>query len=70
MQGQGQQERIAWRLGEIARSTGVSLAFLRKQQREGKLNVRRLGSAVVVLDTDLREWLKGMPIEQAATVRR
>jgi hypothetical protein len=52
------QERLAWRLDEIAKATGLSVAFLRKQDRESKLPTKRVGGAVLVLDSDLRRWLE------------
>ena len=52
--------RLAWRFPEIANQTGLTVPFLRKQERLGHLRARRIGGAVVVLDKDLREWLEGV----------
>jgi hypothetical protein len=51
------QQKLAWRPLEIARAVGVSLPFVRKELRKGRLKSRRLGAAVVVLDRDLKSWL-------------
>lgn len=51
--------RLSYRLEEVAESTGLSLGMIRKEVREGKLNVRHIGRAVVVLSEDLETWLKG-----------
>jgi hypothetical protein len=52
-------ERLSWRLAEFSRASGLSLPFLRKQAREGKLPVRKVGGAVIVLDNDARAYLAG-----------
>jgi hypothetical protein len=52
-------ERLAWRLSQLAEATGLSLPFLRVQARIGKLRTRKIGSAVIVLDEDARAFLAG-----------
>lgn len=58
MSDQQKTERLAWRLNEVSIATGFSLQFLRKLDREGQLPTRRRGSAVYILDSDLRRWLE------------
>jgi len=50
-------ERIAWSLQEIAKATGLSLGFLRKEVRRGGLPVKRFGRRVLVLEADLKVYL-------------
>jgi hypothetical protein len=57
MQSQEATQRIAWGLGEIAQSTGLSLAFLRNEVRRQALPVKRFGRRVLVLEEDLRRYL-------------
>ena len=51
--------RLSWRLAQLSRATGLSLPFLRKEARLGRLATRKLGGAVIVLDTDARAYLAG-----------
>jgi hypothetical protein len=51
--------RLAWRVAELAAASGLSIQFLRKEIREGKLPKRKLGGAVIVLDSDARAYLAG-----------
>ena len=66
MQGEEVAQRVAWGLAEIARSTGLSLAFLRNEVRRNALPVKRFGRRVLVLDEDLRHYLSnGRPNAEA-----
>lgn len=47
-----------WRLHELAEAYGLSVAFLRKEIRLGKLPAKRAGTAVLVLDEDFRSYLE------------
>ena len=49
--------RIAWSLAEISVLTGLSLGYLRNEQRSGRLPIKKFGRRVVVLDQDLRAYL-------------
>ena len=49
--------RLAWGVGDISTSTGLSAGFLRKQIKAGKLRARRAGRRVLVLDRDLHRYL-------------
>jgi excisionase family DNA binding protein len=51
-------QRTAWSLAEIAQKTGLSLGYLRNEQRAGRLPIRRFGRRVLVLDEDLRTYLR------------
>jgi len=49
--------RRAWRLKELASAYGISVSFLRKEIRTGRLPAKRAGAAVLVLDSDFRRYL-------------
>jgi hypothetical protein len=49
--------RAAWSLAEISGLTGLSVGYLRNEQRSGRLPVKRFGRRVVVLDKDLQLYL-------------
>lgn len=49
--------RLAWRIEEIARETGLSIQFLRKEIRNENLKAKKKGRCVLVLDADLRQYL-------------
>ena len=51
--------KLAWRLAEIFKATGISISQLRNEARRGALVVRRRGRMVYVLDEDLRRYLEG-----------
>lgn len=52
-------ERLSWRIDEIAKATGLSSQFIWKQIRLDKLKVRKIGRCVLVLDEDLKMYLRG-----------
>lgn len=49
--------RLAWRVEEIARETGLSIQFLRKEIRNKNLKAKKKGRCVLVLEEDLRQYL-------------
>jgi len=51
--------RLSWRLDQLAEATGLSIPFLRKEARYGRLKTRKIGAAVIVLDRDVKEFLTG-----------
>jgi excisionase family DNA binding protein len=54
--------KMAWSLGEVASSTGLSVGFLRNEIRAGRLPGRKFGRRVLVRDDDLQSYLeKGSP---------
>jgi|HubBroStandDraft_4_1064222.scaffolds.fasta_scaffold3471431_1 excisionase family DNA binding protein len=57
-------QRIAWSIGEVSATTGLSAGFVRKEIRAGRLRARRAGRRVLVLDRDLRRYLNGEPESQ------
>ena len=59
-------QRTAWSLAEIAQKTGLSLGYLRNEQRAGRLPIRRFGRRVLVLDDDLRTYLSKGSSERTA----
>lgn len=56
--------RLAWRVEEVAKATGLSVPFLRKEIRDGKLNAKKMGRCVVILDQELRIYLMGDKYEK------
>jgi len=50
--------RLAWSLTEIAKQTGLSVSFLRKEIRDGNLIIKRFGRRILVRDEDLRLYLE------------
>jgi excisionase family DNA binding protein len=58
MESQEYSRRMAWGLGEISESTGLSLGFLRGEVRAGRLPVRRFGRRVLVKTEDLEAYLE------------
>jgi hypothetical protein len=57
VEGNTTTSRIAWSLAEISVLTGLSLGYLRNEQRSGRLAIKKFGRRVVVLDEDLRTYL-------------
>lgn len=51
--------RRAWSLAEIARMTGLSLSFVRAEEKKGALKSRQFGRRVLVLEEDLARYLSG-----------
>ena len=51
-------QKAAWSLSEISALTGLSLGYLRNEQRSGRLPVKKFGRRVVVLDTDFKKYLE------------
>jgi hypothetical protein len=50
--------RIAWSLAEISRATGLSVNFLRYEERRGNLTTVKFGRRVLVRDEDLRKYIE------------
>ncbi|MDQ4121965.1 MAG: hypothetical protein M3209_11020 [Acidobacteriota bacterium] len=53
-----QKQRLAWSLFDIHDLTGLSVNFLRYEVRRGNLKTRKFGRRVLVLDTDLQNYLE------------
>lgn len=60
--------RLGWGLAELSESLGVSIAFLRNEQRAGRLPVKRLGRRVIVTTDDLNAYLERA--SQSSTLKR
>jgi len=52
-------ERLSWRLNQLAKASGLSVPFLRNEVKAGRLKIRRIGKAIIVLDADARQFLSG-----------
>lgn len=50
-------ERLGWGFSEISEATGLSINFLRNEERRGKLKARKFGRRVLVLTDDLKAYL-------------
>ena len=57
MSAKSENQRLAWRLKELPPVTGLSLAYWRKVVRLGLLPAHKRDGAVIVMDSDLREFL-------------
>jgi len=51
------RERLAWGFSEIAKATGLSVNFLRNEEKRGRLKVRPFGRRRLVLTEDLQAYL-------------
>ena len=58
-------ERKAWSLDEIAASTSISYAGLRREIREGRLEILKVGRRTIVLDDKFQAWLASKSLPQA-----
>ena len=52
-------EKLSWRLKELPPATGLTMAFWRKAVLLKRVRTRKVGSAVIILDSDLRAFLEG-----------
>ncbi len=50
-------QRLGWGYSEISEATGLSVNFLRNEERRGKLKARKFGRRVLVLTEDLKSYL-------------
>jgi hypothetical protein len=57
-------KRFSYGLDEISALTGLSTAFLRKEARAGNLKTKKFGARRLVLNEDLKAYLKGESDEQ------
>jgi hypothetical protein len=55
--------KMAWRLAPLALSLGTSIGFLRNEIRRGALIARKCGRAVLILDSDLKEYLNNRRVK-------
>ena len=67
MEAQDSTQKFAWSLAEISERTGLSIGFLRNENRRGALKTRKFGRRVLVLDADLKDYLEGSSKEQSTS---
>jgi len=70
MQANTTTQRVAWSIAEISEATGLSIGFLRNENRRGALKTKKFGRRVLVLDADLRDYLEGSNKEQNTAKKR
>jgi hypothetical protein len=70
MQANSATQRVAWSIAEISEATGLSIGFLRNENRRGALKTKKFGRRVLVLDADLRDYLEGSNKEQSTAKKR
>ena len=51
-------QRLGWGFSEISEATGLSVNFLRNEEKRGKLKARKFGRRVLVLTEDLKAYLE------------
>jgi hypothetical protein len=57
-----QRDRKSWRPVEFAERHGVSLSFVYREIREGRLRARKpTGAITIICDRDEDDWLASMP---------
>jgi excisionase family DNA binding protein len=56
-----ENDRIAYRPEEFARSIGMSRRYIYKEIKDGRLPSRKLGRARVIRSTDAEKWLQKQP---------
>jgi hypothetical protein len=54
---QPQKQRLAMGFSEVAEATGLSVNFLRNEEKRGRLKVRSFGRRRLVLMADLQAYL-------------
>jgi excisionase family DNA binding protein len=59
-------KKLAYSIDEIHEETSLSVPYIRKEIKEGKLKARRFGRRLLVLDADLRSYLEREPVGAAA----
>jgi hypothetical protein len=60
-----QTQRLGWGFSEISEATGLSINFLRNEERRGNLKAKRFGRRLVVLTEDLKAYLEnGSPHDE------
>ena len=56
-----QSEKLAWRIGEFARASGISQSLVYKHIREGKLRAVKQGRSTLILHADGQAYLSSLP---------
>jgi excisionase family DNA binding protein len=55
------RSKKAWSVKSAAEQFDASVPFVRNEIREGKLRAKKIGRKVVILDSDLQEYLETQP---------
>lgn len=55
-------KRLAYSVEEVAEALGLAEDTVRKRIKHGSLPARKDGTRVMVLATDLHEYLNGLPL--------
>lgn len=58
--------RISYTVQEAAAATGLSVDTIRRAFRTGEFPVHHRGTRVLILRSDLEQWIAGMPTERSA----
>ncbi len=53
--------KVAFTIKEAARASGISRSLLYVAIGRGALRARKFGARTVILDSDLRQFLRGLP---------
>lgn len=62
LDGEQNEERMAYKLGELAKAAGVSTCYLRDQIKAGKLRARRASRLVLISAADAATWYDSLPL--------
>ncbi len=62
-------QKFAWSIAEISEATGLSVGFLRNEVRRGALPIKKFGRRVLVLATDLNDYLSRGSGQEASSER-
>ena len=54
-------DKVAFTIKEAARASGLSQSLLYVAIGRGELRARKCGARTVILDTELRRYLRGLP---------
>jgi excisionase family DNA binding protein len=58
------QQKVAYSVKEVAQQTTLSVPYIRNEIRDGNLKIKRAGRRVLVLDSDLKEYLENLSEEK------
>ena len=56
-----ESEKLAWRIGEFARASGICQSLLYRHIREGKLRAVKQGRSTLILHADGQAYLASLP---------
>ena len=55
------RSKKAWSVKSAAEQFDASVPFVRNEIREGNLRAKKIGRKVVIMDSDLQEYLENQP---------